>query len=1237
MTRSHPSRSQLSCFQIVLLLLCNRYGQQSLPKKSVSHSERTKIPQCSDLDSINNTIIQLGQKVPYKFNDKNILHHHFELSGKFFPKENLPKFKNSSFLTNSNLELERKTNTQVHELRVSNYINDSKTHIRGYSKEVEFLRYSGLRYFKCTFSQQILDHNSGIKTIKQSILIDKIDKVNRKVILEQKGFTRYSGYRTQNYRTYNQQIYLSGHSITTINVSKKNKTEAMEENPCLQTNISATFNNNSTFTNININDNSINMTVDSETGVNNIPNQQRGSKRAAEGPPTETLNDDTSCPMQDDAAELTATVAQVTWEDLIDKLQILHNHKLEPVDKGRLLEEIGKHKPKDSGISVLIQVYREQPEPTSMAKKRFKEWTSCKPPEVMLEEQEVHVVKQYLVLLHTEMHNHYMHKLQTEEAAVCDALFKTGNRGEVLTVASNVYSGYKIASASAISNLFDNFLAAEGMNIFHGFSRAGDNVRDELISLEGAILSVSPEEFRDESLNVQDNVPFKWSETRQERTKFTTDSPVAIQRPQQRTKVPMPALAKTYRPVSSAEQKVGRDTQNLIRRASERGIIIPEPEVASNSSKIADECTQTDKLFRWTQYMFVTGLYPKKCATETCTILQNALDRVGEPDETSNFSSGLKLDEDFAKEMHRTREWKVKRHQGTKDIVTGHIIKLKAREQFGTFHADSYGGGKIHPATFRVYIGQNKSLFFQCIPEPVHLDRIQQPAKYPALCALRAIPVNKDRHALTTAALFAVECALYDNFPPGSFTINPITMFHKVTKVDDISNTARSSEKVKEGNVPELIWEVLFLKIEEGVVDGNKSKLYQEAREKAFKGYRLRQPTIGVAHSTIIQIMGFRFEMLDSIEMCIQHPERPTTFIAPTCTIISNVPAAILAEDVIRVIAIDEKNHPVINAILNAVTLPPVQAKKVLPWRVLIQWESVPLDIAPEALFAITDNPSILKSKIPGYETYFQLQSEFCSEYASNQLNNLNKIPMSTPSPMAGTFIRPPMQQTPTPLKDNKPARFFKEMREQARLELPAIYPDSDGTITTSWSYEDTREQSQALTRVQSSGKSSSGASMDMTTIQGFTLQEFIQKEVISAMNEQGKKTDATLQAFRSSITDTVNEHAKKSDATLQAFRKSMTDTVTKQLQGVNQQNATQVLYQRAEFLNAQITKLLKDRMKLNKQLDGTHEERVAAEQEIHARGTRLSVTFNNIAQEARDANITIQQLGLPDFRWGQA
>jgi len=189
-------------------------------------------------------------------------------------------------------------------------------------------------------------------------------------------------------------------------------------------------------------------------------------------------------------------------------------------------------------------------------------------------------------------------------------------------------------------------------------------------------------------------------------------------------------------------QNIGYAKQQSIRGATNRNITMNKAN--STTESIIEECTEADRTLKWTQYLIVVGFSPVTSPEETLTMLQEALDHIGNPEDGSTFTSGLKADRDYTLHMHMCRGWKVQRYTGTKNLQTGHIIKLTQRAIFGTFYAESSTVDKIYPAISRMRLPQGqrglRALYFQCLPEPIHIERIHDPIKYPP-------PMRNQRHS----------------------------------------------------------------------------------------------------------------------------------------------------------------------------------------------------------------------------------------------------------------------------------------------------------------------------------------------------------------------------------------------------------------------------------------------------------------------------------------------------------
>ncbi|MFN9904769.1 MAG: hypothetical protein ACK56F_01425, partial [bacterium] len=122
-------------------------------------------------------------------------------------------------------------------------------------------------------------------------------------------------------------------------------------------------------------------------------------------------------------------------------------------------------------------------------------------------------------------------------------------------------------------------------------------------------------------------------------------------------------------------------------------------------------------------------------------------------------------------------------------------------------------------------------------------------------------------------------------------------MYHVPQPQLTSGNRYNRSRAADSNGSPELLWEVIFLKTEDHISQGTNSTRFQKSRERIFETLKeTGQPT---SSSYILNTTGFKFEILASLDACIQHPERPLAYTASLCTTIHHIPEALFATDVL--------------------------------------------------------------------------------------------------------------------------------------------------------------------------------------------------------------------------------------------------------------------------------------------------------------------------------------------------
>ena len=1226
MSKLWPARSprtllQSHCFQWLLLSWNCLYAGQPLRKISNRHSLRSNFQPfqfCSEPKFTYNTSNKLIQKVP-------ITNYHQSSSVKINQI-------NKSHLLEENCQIFRyKTNSSKQKSNQLINLSNSDPKIDSLCKDKSII-----------------------------ILLQQIYPITGKIYRYPDTKTNISTSNPTN-TGFNQQLEIPTQNKAQTTNNSINITDINTMNTIKQT--------------INNNNSDVNMEVHMEP----IPDStiQRGCKRPAE--PGDNKEDNRSSPtimdiideghteqhsikannnqttaMDTQHVTVPASTPDTTWEDLIPILQQIRDYDI-PFPAADSLQEIVQDQIKTPTIAIFCEEYRQ----THVRKKspadiRFGSWVSEYAPTGTPSTLESLMLQQFYTVLRLDKFNLLHNTLQQESLATQQLLRGAGLKDHLIQQVTQIYSTAEATAQQAINDLFQQIQNSRAPT----FSPLPTSMEQEMLKLEERIQQASPKSSHGSALTDDDS--FLLVEQKKTRTKRTTlghDSP-----PVNRTVDPLNSTPlRSYKAVPIATQNIGYATQQSIREAANRGISLSDTDPTTAS--IIEECTEIDRMLKWTQYLIVIGFSPVTSPNETLQMLQSAIDHIGDPEDGSEYKSGLVADQDYTFNMHVRRDWKVQRHVGTKNLQTGHIIKLTKRATFGTFYACTSQDGNIFPAITRMRVQQGqrgpRSLYFQCLPEPIHLDRLQNPIKYPPLCALRGIPMNKDKHALTAAAMFAAELHLLEHLPAGSFTIIPACMYH-ILHPQPSPHKPKTPQSEDRDNSPELLFEVIFLKTEDQISLGTNSDRFQKSRERIFatpKESSLSDP------SHILITAGFKFEILASLNACMQHPARSLAYTASLCSTIHDIPEAMFARDILRALASDWRNHNAIHAIASAIVIPPVQrARSNLPWRLLLLWEGPAVDIELDRITQLHQlTPRIYTTVIPGYEQYFRLQSHYVNQLTRSLDTDAMKTDTQpagigkTNNPNPGAVLTPAMRPT---------VRRLSSYLRKASDNNPDGGIEPDGTVTTSWhglvqpsfpnkgffqkstpapppdeanvvtdtvsprstAPQSPHQSSEPFTQhnpmtdlVPLKSKSNAPDSTAVTMLQGLTLEEYISRQIHDKMNEQSKKIEEQIQEVRHSVTASMNSH----------------------IQAIRDETCIPVLRQRAENLSPQLIKFKKQfKAHLNaaKLHEGTApEEWLENDQDLRLEYQRLQATYGNIVLEGLKLKLSPKELGLPDFPTGPA
>jgi len=417
-------------------------------------------------------------------------------------------------------------------------------------------------------------------------------------------------------------------------------------------------------------------------------------------------------------------------------------------------------------------------------------------------------------------------------------------------------------------------------------------------------------------------------------------------------------------------------------------------------------CTESDVAAQHCEFVCIVNFYEEDKNRDQIEV-QHVLSRVGDTDDTMTICNGLTLDVEYFDSMYSTRGWQVHRHESLRtthsNFHSGILIKLKTRALFGTFYVSS-ASGTILPAVSTIK-DRFRSRFYVVYAIPVHVDvqKLSDAEMYGSLGVLRGLPGRNDHHAGTVACLNSIRSALDVNMSrPGRYAILLHNVFHQVIVNKDGNATTflkPSGVATDTQTRSELVAEVVFLGTESDRTSHVGSPSYNKAWTRLFLGVREdRQP--GNSEPILLHLNGFPLELFESLGACLACSHRHAGFRTPRVTVLNNVPHAVLAQDLLAVLARDAHNQLAIQEICQAIVVPPVRN---FPYRLLITWLvqiEEALDVRPlEQHWNVSPNTiHIDEGWYPGYADLMRLK---------DMPNNF--LPISTePILDMGTIFRTP-------------------------------------------------------------------------------------------------------------------------------------------------------------------------------------------------------------------------------------
>ena len=310
--------------------------------------------------------------------------------------------------------------------------------------------------------------------------------------------------------------------------------------------------------------------------------------------------------------------------------------------------------------------------------------------------------------------------------------------------------------------------------------------------------------------------------------------------------------------------------------------------------------TYADRFTLWGQYLYASGFYPSITADDTLTDLQYTVGRIGiavdQPDYPMTVSNKLQVNEDWVRSNFVSNNWAMVRN-AQDDKPAGYLIKLDKPALFGNFLFHDELGGAFAPYTYTVKSAMHdkRSYLFVAIPIHVPLAALQLPDVYPPVLATRGLPSQKDRTALTNAALATLHNIL-QRILAGQYAVLPVSNFQNVSLRSSRhrgnfsysfvhpEQDERSRDKAGHKWVNDQIWEVVFIGTPQDRMAGTVHDRADEAKTAIFselakvrRGQHVLDPPV----PSVLRRIHVRIHALSSWLPSV--PQRTPGLLSPLC------------------------------------------------------------------------------------------------------------------------------------------------------------------------------------------------------------------------------------------------------------------------------------------------------------------------------------------------------------------
>ena len=407
----------------------------------------------------------------------------------------------------------------------------------------------------------------------------------------------------------------------------------------------------------------------------------------------------------------------------------------------------------------------------------------------------------------------------------------------------------------------------------------------------------------------------------------------------------------------------------------------------------------------------------------------------------------------------------------------------------------------------------------------------------PPVLATRGLPSQKDRNALTNAALATLHNIL--RLLPGQYAVLPVSHYQLVSVRSSRHRRSviyyfvhpeqdeRSREKAGQKWVNDQLWEVIFIGTPQDRMDGTVHERADEAKKAIFTELaKVRRGQHVLDPPFLAYFGGFMFEYMHSAADFQGSPRGAPGYSFPAAICIFNIPPNLLALDACNILASDPRNAEVLRLLRNGITVPPVPASRVHNcWRLYLlgdfdhlapltqHFHLEPLDQYLLHNHGLDTSMTMEHCPIQGLQMYTQLRQMYENYYCAKDVHDPTPV-LATDDSQGSTRVQHTTPHTAVPANSSR-GEAWQTPAPQTDIIVPSAqdFPPLSATTALTRASE-TRHTTEDGTLV------SFKANIEnyIHSILEKSL-EGVRKEHEAAMDKHQQKTDAVLASMEQKLT----------------------------------------------------------------------------------------------------------------------